>query len=607
MAKIYYLACFLLLLHSTNITAQINQFRNAAQHTGVYSSTVSFDAVEQQWKFKTGAAIRSTPVVVNGHVFFGNADHYFYCVDTSGKEVWKFMADAAIHSSPAYKNGIVYFNSRKNTLYALNASNGKPAWTTILGKTLAYEWGFDYYVSSPLIEGNTIYTGSGDGKLYAVDITSGKIKWNYNTGSMVRSTPAYNKEYIFFGDCAGLMYAVNATDGKLKWTFKSNGDTMRNEIFGFDRKAVIASPVIANNILVAGGRDGFLYGLNELTGEKIWQLDYQVSWILSSVAVKDSVVVTGTSDGSFINALNLFTGKELWRFQTQAPVWASPIITNDKVICGSNDGVLYGLELYTGKELWRYRAGEKFFASPVVAGNKVYNGNDDGIMYCLKNVSVTSPADIYKSVFWMKEPIFQYFRYGVDNYIKNYFQSCGYKSVDENAMKDFLQARINDGKKSVLVFATNFFPASICGDSTHEALLLSYLRKGGRVVVCGMNPAVYKIDTVRKEVTALDFTLAKKILDIDYPTNDTRAFNGWYPAFATPEGKDWGLTTNAVSRVGIPASLVSVPLMKDETGKVTSWVKYFLPGKGSFIQTWLSESSLNTIEEIRAVAEHELL
>jgi len=606
MKKIYYLLCLLLLLYFKNISAQVTQFRNGVQHAGVYNSTAAFNVVDQQWKFKTGAAIRSTPVVVNGRVFFGNADHYFYCIDTTGKEVWKFKADGAIHSSPAYKNGQVYFNSRENTLYALNALNGKQVWSITLGKTLPYEWGFDYYISSPLVEGNTIYTGSGDGRLYAVDIPSGKIKWNYNTGGMVRSTPAYDKGNIFFGNCSGLVYALNAADGKVKWTFKSNGDTMHNENFGFDRRAVIASPAIANNILVAGGRDGFLYGLNELTGEKIWQFDYRVSWILSTVAIKDSIVVTGTSDGSFINALNLYTGKELWRFQTQAPVWASPIISNDRVICGSNDGILYGLDLSSGKEIWRYRAGEKFFASPVVAGNKIYNGNDDGIMYCLRDIFSSSPVEIYKSVFWMKEPVFQYFRYGVDEYIKNYFQSWGYKSVDENGIKDFLQARINDGKKSILVFATNFFPASICGDSAHESLLLSYLRKGGRVVVCGMNPAVYQTDTIRKEVTGLDFTLAKKILDIDYPYNDTRTFNGWYPAFITPEGKTWGLKTNDVSRVGVPSSIVSVPLMQDETGKITSWVKYFAPSNGSFIQTWLSESSLNTIDEIRAVAEHEL-
>ncbi|HVX51531.1 MAG TPA: PQQ-binding-like beta-propeller repeat protein, partial [Chitinophagaceae bacterium] len=371
----------LVLLSALAAHSQNTQFRNGPQHTGIYDAGTPFNNVSLHWQFSTGGAVRSTPLVAGGKIYFGSADHRLYCLDTTGKQLWRFEAAAGVHSSPAVSAGLVFFNDRDNNLYALNAATGRLQWKRNLGQTPVYEWSFDYYLSSPLIAGSTVYCGSGDGNMYAIDKATGNIQWKYNTGAIIRSTPAFHNNQVFFGDCDGRFYSINALTGKLTWMLKLNGDTMHNEEYGFDRKAVIAAPAIAGNLLVAGDRAGYLYGINERTGEKSWQFDYHVSWVLSSVAIKDSIVVAGTSDGAFINALNLYTGKELWRFQIQAPVWASPIITGNTAICPGNDGILYGLDLHSGKEIWRYSIGEKFFSSPVIAGNKLYTGNDDGTLY----------------------------------------------------------------------------------------------------------------------------------------------------------------------------------------------------------------------------------
>lgn len=604
MKKIYFV--FLLTFSFISILfSQAYQFRNNTAHTGLYSANEKFDAVQLQWLFKTDGAIRSTPLIVDNHVFFGSADHYFYCLDTNGNEAWKYKTENAVHSSPAYYNGVVFFTDRSDNLYALKASDGALIWKNKAGEALPYAWGFDYYTSSPLIVDKTLYTGSGDGNLYATDIATGKTKWKYHAGAVIRSTPAFDKGNIFFGDCDAHVYSINAENGKLNWIFKINGDTLNNEKFGYDRRAVIASPAIANNIVVVGGRDGFLYGINEANGEKIWQYDYHISWILSSVAIKDSIVVTGTSDGSFINALNITTGKEIWRYQTQAPVWASPSIAGDKIFCPGNDGALYCLDLYTGKEVWEYNTMQKFFSSPVLSGDKLFVGNDDGNFYCFKDVKRNNNDEIFRAVFWMREPPVQFFGYGMDVYIKDYFATRNYKVIDDTAITKFLQSRIGDHKKSVIVFATNFFPSAITGDSAHEGLLLQYLKSGGKVVMCTTNPSVYKFDSANTQITGLDFTQAKRMLDISYPYNDTRSFNGWYPASPTEDGEKWGLKTGYVSRMGLPLNAVDIVLMKDETGKATSWVKTYGGSTGTgFVQTWLSVSTYSTIDEIWKVAEY---
>ncbi len=595
-----------ILLNGATVNAQETQFRSGPAHTGLYAATGNLDAVSLRWLYKTNGAIRSTPVVANGRVFFGSADHYLYCLDTTGKQLWKYEAADAVSSSPAVANGMVFFNDRSNNLYAIKASNGTLAWSKQLGKTLAYDWGFDYYVASPLVVDKTVYTGSGDGNMYAVAAQNGNIKWQYSANAIIRSTPSFHNGKLFFGDFNSRVYSINAADGELNWVFKTNGDTSRCEDYGFDRKAVVAAPAVSNNVVVVGDRAGFLYGINETTGEKIWDYDYHISWVLSSVAIKDSIVVTGTSDAAFINALNLYTGKEIWEFQTQGPVWASPVITGNNVICPSNDGVLYGMDLYTGKELWRYSTNEKFFSSPVIAGDKLYAANDDGTLYCF-SPAIKKTGTVHKAVFWMKDPPFQYFQYGVDKYIRDYFRSNGYEMIDDKSITTFLQSRITDHEKSVVVFATDYFPPSITGDSTHTGLLLNYLKAGGKTVICGMNPLVYVVDTATKQITALDFTVPKQLLGIMYPHNDTRAFNGYYPSTPTKEGMAWGLKTNYVARMGQPDGVADIALMRDESGKATSWVKtYGGPAGTGFVQTWLYPSTLNKIDELKSLAEYGL-
>lgn len=582
------------------------QFRGNESHTGLYHDNNTYSSIKLKWSFKAGNAIRSTPLILGNKVFVGSADNYLYALDNSGSVIWKFKADAAVHSSPAAYKNMICFNSRANTLYAVDQSSGKLKWQKQLGNDLPYEWAFDYYISSPLISGATIYTGSGDGNLYALDAATGNIQWKFNTGSRIRSTPAMYEGKIYFGDCAGKVYALDKSTGKPAWQFATKGDTLKNENFGFDRKAVIASPAVANNTVIVGSRDGFLYGIDAQTGTKKWEYNYNVSWIISSVAIKDSIIVTGTSDGRFINTLRLQDGKELWRFAVNAPVWSSPSIVGDKVFNAVNDGNVYCLDLYSGKEVWRFRTNERLFSSPVPSNGNLYFGNDEGVFYCLQGDAQPS-STVHRAVYWIKDPIFQYHRYGIDVYMKDYFSSAGYKVLDAPALATFLRERIADAKSSVVVFATNLFPTDIIGDTLNTNLLLQYLNNGGKVVITGMNPAVYQIDEQKKELKAVNFNLSQKITGIGYAYNDTRSFGGYYPSTPTAEGVKWGLKTSMVTRNALPVQDVTTVLASDETGKAAWWVKNYggRPGTG-LVQTWLFQSSLPLLSEILQVAEYGL-
>ncbi|MGZ3822518.1 MAG: outer membrane protein assembly factor BamB family protein, partial [Mucilaginibacter sp.] len=278
-------------------------FRGKADHNSNYSSGTNGFFNDQAWKFDADAPIRSTVAVAGDAVYFGSSKGIFYCLNKStGKIKWIFNAGYAINSSAAYHNGNIFFCDNKQSIYSLNASTGKLNWRVGLGVSKNYDWAFDYLYSSPVIIEGHILTGSKDGLVYNLNEQTGAISWKFKTSGIVRSTPAVADNIVYIGDTDGDLFAIDLKTGRQKWCFEIEGHSLQNEKFGFDRRAIIASPVVAGNKIIVGGRDGFLYAVDKTTGKQIWRVDHEVSWIIGAVAIKDTIVVTGTSDGHFVQA-----------------------------------------------------------------------------------------------------------------------------------------------------------------------------------------------------------------------------------------------------------------------------------------------------------------
>jgi outer membrane protein assembly factor BamB len=320
------------ILFSASSQTQTNMFRGTALHISSITSNKQIIFGEKAWMFNADAPIRTTVVCNNNNIFFGSSKGIFYALDkNNGAIKWQYNTGYAIESSAALFNDNVFFSDNKQTLYALNESTGKLVWKFDFGNSLNYDWGFDYYYSSPTIADGKILIGAKDGFVYSIDATNGKVIWKFKTDGIVRSTPAVENNAVYFGDVEGILYKVDFNTGKEIWRFKTTGNSLKNEDFGFDRRAIISSPVITQNKILFGCRDGFLYAVNKKTGKEDWNMDHHVSWVISSIAVKDSIVVTGTSDGRFVQAINLNTGNEIWKFKTVSLVWSSPIIFNNAV------------------------------------------------------------------------------------------------------------------------------------------------------------------------------------------------------------------------------------------------------------------------------------
>ena len=65
----------------------------------------------------------------------------------------------------------------------------------------------------------------------------------------------------------------------------------------------------------------------------------------------------GSSVDHQIRAVNTRTGKLKWRFYSNAAIRFAPIIDNDRLYFGADDGYVYCLNAEKGEQIWRHRPG----------------------------------------------------------------------------------------------------------------------------------------------------------------------------------------------------------------------------------------------------------
>ena len=104
----------------------------------------------------------------------------------------------------------------------------------------------------------------------------------------------------------------------------------------------------------------------------------------SSAVVTEELVVAGGRDNK-VYGLDRKTGKVAWSFTADGMIDGSPVVVGGRVYVGclSNDGNFYVLDLKTGNKLQELNLDSPVTGSVAVGPDCVLVGTDRGTLYCL--------------------------------------------------------------------------------------------------------------------------------------------------------------------------------------------------------------------------------
>lgn len=154
-------------------------------------------------------------------------------------------------------------------------------------------------------DGTRLYAAGHDGKVVAFDPDKGRELWSVKTKLPLSGGPSAGFGRVAVGSSEGDVVALDAANGAQQWKVRVNGE-------------VIAPPAVSEKVIVVRTVDGRLRGLEAATGKELW-VDEQTVPRLSlrgtaTPVIADDMVVCGFDNGKVV-ALNLADGSMLWEPQ----------------------------------------------------------------------------------------------------------------------------------------------------------------------------------------------------------------------------------------------------------------------------------------------------
>lgn len=442
---------------------------NVANTRVALGSTISLANVsrlKRRWTFTlTGEAAKSVsgygtlaanPIVVNGVVYIQDLHSNVYALSlATGKRLWEYKVNKPEKSGPgpngvAVDDGTVYAAS-PTTVFALRATSGKKLWRDkhLLSK------GQGTFGIQPEVANGRVYlasqygSGPGGGVVMALRASSGALLWKFNTvvhadksvlsigvgAGGAWETPLVSADgTVTFGignpyqTAAGaiahpskLLYTdsdvtLNAATGKLLWYYQG----VANDFKDYDMQASpIAGSLNGTPVVIGGGKMGYVYEMNAVTGRLLWKtpvgvhnghdndslkaLEHKLKLkapytilpgsfggILTNMALANGTVyvttvdlsltansltdVTGTKAGKLsgeVEALNLATGKVEWDTKVHGFLSGAATVSNNLVVTTLFEGSLLAINRSNGKIVASIKLPETTNSPIAIAGNTI--------------------------------------------------------------------------------------------------------------------------------------------------------------------------------------------------------------------------------------------
>ncbi|BAP57663.1 beta-barrel assembly machine subunit BamB [Thioploca ingrica] len=226
----------------------------------------------------------------------------------------------------------------------------KTVWTARTGSNVSQ----DYLRIGPTFHDEQLLITSPQGQVQALNFKEGNRIWTQQLEVPISSSAGVGENLILVGSHKGDVVALSATDGKEIWRTQVSSE-------------VLVPPQISQGVVVVRTADGKLFGLTSQNGKQLWVYERSTVPLLtlrgtSTPLVVNDLIIAGFDNGK-LAALELHTGKVLWEAPIAVPsgrtelermvdIDADPLLANKVIYVSSYQGRTVAIDLLQGKLLW---------------------------------------------------------------------------------------------------------------------------------------------------------------------------------------------------------------------------------------------------------------
>jgi outer membrane protein assembly factor BamB len=301
----------------------------------------------------------------------------------------------------------LYAQTDNGILHAIDGETGRTRWSTIVGNP-------DYPVVQP--GANNAYVAVANGStLYVLDASNGRLLWERRVLGSPGAGPALTEDLLYIPMVDGAVEAYGLKENKSPvWTYRSSGATFapptagassvtwcteRGVLYGVSTKRTgirfrlnTGGPILSPSVLQSSGRvvaaslDGYVYSVQENTGNISWRFSSGEPISQSPAAVGDAIYVVSDRGSLFRVAGN--DGSEVW--------WTSDVLrflsaSQDRVYALGSNQRLHVINAKTGSKIASMPTGTLDLNIVNHFTDRIYLGTRLGLLQCLRERDLNYP------------------------------------------------------------------------------------------------------------------------------------------------------------------------------------------------------------------------
>lgn len=326
------------------------------------------DSLRLKWETSiNGSFDNSSPVITEDYIFIPDLSGRIFAFSVlDGKKIGEIRHKGVVNNSPVLNKLDLYYvllhNRRPGAeirKYNLKMGEEKKS-LSVKGNIL----------SEAIAGADGLYYATETGEIFKTDYELNRL-WTFQSGSMIRGTPALSDNIYITGTSSGEIIALGSGQG--------------NEIYRKKFAASFEGGIAAeNNRLYVAGNDGTLYCMRLRDGRVEWKAELKNKIIATPVLLSDRVLVSSLSGEVF--AIEKSSGRTIWKTVTGGVLNATPAAFRDVIVQPDLDKKVYLMDTETGRIIKTMIFEERVRLSPVYYKNILIIGTDRGKVFAYEAV-----------------------------------------------------------------------------------------------------------------------------------------------------------------------------------------------------------------------------